>query len=202
MKLILATHNADKVKELTNRLKKLGVHPVLLSSFPDIGDIPETGKTLTENALIKARTVYRITGLPSLADDTGLEVDALNGAPGVYSARWAGEDCSYRDNVNKMIDEIRSVPEKDRKATFRTIMALVDNERELIAEGVIEGKILSKAKGEGGFGYDPVFYVEKKQKTFAEMTLEEKGQLSHRGRALEKMINLIEHNYFKQSLSG
>lgn len=196
MKLILATHNADKVKEITGKLKGKGIDLLSLNDYPEIGEIPETGDTLEYNALIKARTVYQLTGISSLADDTGLEVDALNGEPGVYSARWAGERCSYSDNVEKMIREIQPIPEGNRQAKFRTVMALADNERELMAEGVIEGKILSQPRGKYGFGYDPIFYIEEKQKTFAEMTIHEKGQISHRGRALEKMIGIIEYNYF------
>lgn len=198
MKLILATHNKDKVKELTSKLDGLGIIPISLSDFPQIGDIPETGKTLEENALIKAREVNRLTGIISLADDTGLEVEALDGEPGVYSARWAGEGCSYSDNVNKMVLEIESVPEKNRNAKFRTVMALVDNDRELLAEGIIEGNILSKPVGDSGFGYDPIFYIKEVQKTFAEMTIEEKGKISHRGRALDKMIEIIEQIYLNK----
>jgi len=198
MKLILATHNADKVKELTGNLTGLEITLLSLRDYPEIGEIPETGETLEDNALIKARTVYRLTGIPSLADDTGLEVYALDGAPGIFSARWAGEHCRYSDNVKKMIRKIQPIPEKNRQAKFRTVMALADNEGELLAEGVIEGNILSEPRGVCGFGYDPIFYIEEKQKTFAEMTIHEKGQISHRGRALEKMIGFIEQKYFKQ----
>jgi XTP/dITP diphosphohydrolase len=192
MKVVLATHNKDKRKEILPLLKPMGFEVLTLDKFPEIGDIIEDGSTLTENALIKARTVNQITGLPTIADDTGLEVDALKGRPGIYSARFAGEGCRYSDNVNKLISEMNNIPENKRTARFRTVTVFTDGKQELIAEGTVEGFITQKIKGVGGFGYDPVFYIPKSGKTFAEMTLDEKKEISHRGRAFRNMGRIIE----------
>ena len=199
--IIVATHNRDKFMEMKHKLSGLKIQVYSLKDFPEIGEIPETGQTLEENALIKARTVYDLTKIPALSDDTGLEVDALNGEPGVYSARWAGDDCTYADNVDKMINEIKVVPKNNRRAQFSTIMAFVDNNLEHIESGNIKGEILEEAKGVGGFGYDPVFYIPLEAKTFAEMSNEEKGKISHRGIALNKMI-LFLNKYFESNLSN
>ena len=184
MKIVIATHNKDKFKELYFGLKSLNIELLSLDDFPEIGEIIEDGDTLEANALIKARTVYRLTSLPTISDDTGLSVDALNGAPGVYSARYAGENCTYLDNVNKMLSEMKNIQEDKRGANFSTVMAYVDGKRELIAEGVVKGVISNKIKGIGGFGYDSIFYVHNKGKTFSEMTIEEKNSVSHRSKAI------------------
>ena len=135
LKLIIATHNKDKEKELKAILKNLPFEVVTLDQFPEIGEIEETGSTLYENAKLKADTVHRITNLPCLGDDTGLEVDALNGAPGVYSSRYAGEDVSYEDNVTKLLKEMESTPYEKRSARFRTVIFYTDGERELLQKG-------------------------------------------------------------------
>ena len=184
MKIVIATHNKDKFKELYFGLKSLNVELLSLDDFPGIGEIIEDGDTLEANALIKARTVYKLTSLPTISDDTGLSVDALNGAPGVYSARYAGENCSYLDNVNKMLSEMKNISENKRGANFSTVMAYVDGKMELIAEGIVKGVITNKIKGIGGFGYDSIFYVHNKGKTFSEMTIEEKNSVSHRSKAI------------------
>ena len=184
MKIVIATHNKDKFKELYFGLKSLNIELLSLDDFPEIGEIIEDGDTLEANALIKARTVYKLTSLPTISDDTGLSVDALNGAPGVYSARYAGENCTYLDNVNKMLSEMKNIQEDKRGANFSTVMAYVDGKRELIAEGVVKGVISNKIKGIGGFGYDSIFYVHNKGKTFSEMTIEEKNSVSHRSKAI------------------
>ena len=184
MKIVIATHNKDKFKELYFGLKSLNIELLSLDDFPEIGEIIEDGDTLEANALIKARTVYKLTSLPTISDDTGLSVDALNGAPGVYSARYAGENCTYLDNVNKMLSEMKNIPEDKRGANFSTVMAYVDGKRELIAKGVVKGVISNKIKGIGGFGYDSIFYVHNKGKTFSEMTIEEKNSVSHRSKAI------------------
>ena len=193
MKIVIATHNRDKLKELFTAfsIDSLNIKLLSLDDFPDIGDIPETGKTLEENALIKAREVNRITKLPSLSDDTGLEVDALHGAPGVFTARYAGENCSYHDNVNKLLKDLEKVPLPNRSACFRTVVAYVDNTFEITAEGVSRGIISRSAVGENGFGYDPIFYIKNENKTFAEMTMEEKENHSHRGKAIRKIIEIL-----------
>jgi len=193
MKIVLATHNKDKCKELQNSLLELNVQLLSLFDFPKIGEIIEDGITLEENALIKAREVNKITGLPSLADDTGLEVDFLGGKPGVYTARYAGENCTYMDNVNKLLHDMKE--SNNRNAEFKTVIAFVDKNVELVAFGSVKGLITKKIKGVGGFGYDPVFYIEKQGKTFAEMKIEEKNKISHRALAIEKMKNLLAKSF-------
>ena len=192
--IVIATHNSDKKKEIMIALHELGVNILFLDNFPEIGEIEETGSTLLENSLIKARTVSAITGIPAIADDTGLEVDALNGAPGIYSARYAGINVSYEDNVRKLLSEMSSTDMDSRTARFRTVVSFHSTNKELWTEGVIEGSITMGAIGTGGFGYDPVFKVEKNGKTFAEMTRREKNKISHRGVALEKMCKLLKEN--------
>ena len=192
--IVIATHNLDKKKEILIALRELGVNISFLDNFPEIGEIEETGSTLLENSLIKARTVSAITGKPAIADDTGLEVDALNGAPGIYSARYAGINVSYEDNVRKLLSEMSSTDMDSRTARFRTVVSFHSTNKELWTEGVIEGSITMGAIGTGGFGYDPVFKVEQTGKTFAEMTRREKNKISHRGVALEKMCKLLKEN--------
>lgn len=187
MKIVVATHNKDKFKELYHGLKSLKIELLSLEDFPEIGEIIENGNTLEQNALIKARTVNQLTTLPAISDDTGLFVDALNGDPGIYSARYAGENSTYLDNVNKMLHEMKNIPEGKRQAKFSTVMAYVDGKRELIAEGFVKGIISNKIKGIGGFGYDSIFYVCNKGKTFSEMSIEEKNLISHRSRAIDAL---------------
>ena len=192
--IVIATHNPDKKKEIMIALHELGVNILFLDNFPEIGEIEETGSTLLENSLIKARTVSAITGIPAIADDTGLEVDALNGAPGIYSARYAGINVSYEDNVRKLLSEMSSTDMDSRTARFRTVVSFHSTNKELWTEGIIEGSITMRAIGTGGFGYDPVFKAEQTGKTFAEMTRREKNKISHRGVALEKMCKLLKEN--------
>ena len=192
MKIVLATHNRDKCREMASILSDFPIDILTLDDFPEIGEIIEDGSSLEENALIKARTVFKETKLPSWADDTGLGVDALNGEPGIYSARYAGESCSYSDNVNKLIKNMQSIPEKQRTAQFKTAIAYVSENMELVSEGVVEGLISIIPKGVGGFGYDPVFYVPEKGKTYSEMNMKEKNQVSHRGKAINNMIILLQ----------
>jgi XTP/dITP diphosphohydrolase len=188
MKVVIATHNKDKLKELKKGFSTLTIDLVDLFSFPEVGEIIEDGKTLKENALIKAKAVYDITGLPAIADDTGLEVDALGGKPGVFTARFAGENCSYSDNVNKMLKVMKNIKKSDRGAIFKTVMAFYDGKEELFAEGFVKGIITENKKGLAGFGYDPIFYVVEEGKTFAEMTIEQKNIISHRGRAIKNLL--------------
>ena len=192
--IVLATHNPDKKKEIMIALRELEVNILSLDNFPEIGEIEETGSTLLENSLLKARTVSAVTGKPAIADDTGLEVDALNGAPGIYSARYAGINVSYEDNIRKLLSEMSSFDMGSRTARFRTVVSFHSSNEELWTEGVIEGSITMNAIGKGGFGYDPVFRVRKTGKTFAEMTKQEKNRISHRGLALEKMCQLLKEN--------
>ena len=192
MKIVLATHNKGKMEEMSAILSHLPVQILTLDSFPEIGDIPETGETLKENAFIKAETVHKLTGLAALADDTGLEVDALDGAPGVYSARYAGENATFNDNCMKMLKELDGIPMGERTARFRTIISFVKSEEKLWTEGVVEGVILDRKQGDGGFGYDPIFYYPNLKKTFAELKKGEKNNISHRGKALRKFSQILE----------
>ena len=191
MKIVLATHNHDKEIELQHSLQGLGVEICSLSEYPDIGDIEETGTTLLENSLLKAHTVHDRTGLPAIADDTGLEVDALDGAPGVYSARFSGADATYEDNVNKLLSVMEDVSDDMRSARFRTVISFVDGNQELWTEGHIDGKIIDFPRGNAGFGYDPVFYIPQLEKTFAELSTAEKNKISHRGLALQKLRKIL-----------
>ena len=191
MKLIIATHNNDKEKELKSVLDDFPVEVMSLDQFPEIGEIEETGSTLYENAKLKAVTVNKITNMPCLGDDTGLEVDVLNGAPGVYSSRYAGENVSYENNVTKLLRELRSTPYEKRTARFRTIIFYTDGDRELYTHGEIKGYITEEQRGKNGFGYDPVFYIPEVKKTMAELTSAEKNKLSHRGQAMRKFRKLL-----------
>ncbi len=183
--LVLATGNRDKVRELAHALLGLSLRVVAVGDLGTWPEVEETGATLAENAFLKVRAALARTGLPSMADDTGLEVDALGGAPGVYASRYAGEDATYADNVRKLLRAMEAVPEERRTARFRCVVALADPDgREAMVEGVCEGRIRFAPSGEGGFGYDPVFWVPEVGRTFAEMTLEQKSVYSHRGRAV------------------
>ena len=192
MQIVLATHNRGKMEEMSAILGHLPVELLALDAFPEIGDIPETGNTLKENAFIKAETVHRLTGLPALADDTGLEVDALNGAPGIYSARYAGADATFEDNYQKMLKELHGIPVEKRTARFRTVIAFVNGGEKEWVEGVAEGRIIEDKRGIGGFGYDPIFYYQPLRKTFAELDSVEKNSISHRGKALRNFCGILE----------
>ena len=191
MKIVLATHNKDKCAEMKEILGHMNLSFVTLKEFPEVGEIIEDGNTLMENALIKARIVYNITKLPSIADDTGLAVDALNGAPGIYSARFAGENCSYSDNINKLLKKMKKISINQRSARFCTSIAYIDDKLELTTEGIVKGIITNVTKGIDGFGYDPVFYIPSIKKTYAEMSMNEKNQISHRGIAIRNMQKLL-----------
>lgn len=178
---VLATANPDKVREIS---EILGDDVTLLPRPAEVAEVEETGSTLLENARLKAVALVRATGLPAIADDTGLEVDALGGAPGVFSARFAGPDAAYADNVKKLLDTLSEVP-APRRARFRTVAIIAwPNGRELVAEGVVDGIVADEARGTDGFGYDSVFIPAGYDgRTFAEMTAAEKHTISHRGRA-------------------
>ena len=191
MKIILATHNRDKEKELQISLKGMNIEVISLFDFPEIGDIEETGTTLLENSLLKSRLVFRKTGIPTIADDTGLEVDFLNGAPGVYSARYAGNNVSYKDNVNKLLIELNGIPSEKRTARFRTVITFVDENQELSTEGHIDGVISESIKGAGGFGYDPIFIPLGKTITFGQMPKLKKINMDHRYIAFKKLKRKI-----------
>jgi XTP/dITP diphosphohydrolase len=193
MRLVLATANPDKAEEIRSVLHDAGVDVELVPRPGGVPEVDETGETLEENARLKAVALCTATGLPAVADDTGLAVDALSGAPGVYSARFAGEDATYTDNVAKLLRDLHDVPARERTARFTTVaLARWPDGRELAAIGDVEGTIASEARGDGGFGYDPLFVpVEGDGRTFAEMTAAEKHALSHRGRAFRALSDLI-----------
>lgn len=184
MKIVLATQNAHKIEEMTQILGNTA-EVLSLSAFPLDHELPETGETLRENALEKARYVAQKFGVNCLADDTGLEVDALNGAPGVYSARYAGEDKNPAKNMEKLLHELQG--QSNRKARFKTVLALILDGREYLFEGAVEGVILQERQGEKGFGYDPVFLPDGFSQSFAEMDPTQKNEISHRGRALQQL---------------
>ena len=197
MKIVIATRNRHKAVELQTLLRLSGCDVVCLDEVDLHGNIPEveeTGTSFEENAFLKARTIAKITGLPSVADDTGLEVDALGGAPGIFSARYAGESCTYEDNVKKLLSELSVIATDRRTARFITVAVYVDKETELSAEGVVEGVITEKPEGFGGFGYDPVFSVLDMKKTYAELSDEEKNRVSHRGKAIRSLIKKLREN--------
>jgi XTP/dITP diphosphohydrolase len=185
--LVLATANRHKVAELTALLRGVELEVISASEAGFVDDIEETGTTLEANALLKARSVHAATRLPCLADDTGLEVDALGGAPGVYSARFAGEHCSFEDNKRLLLERLHDVPPSTRTARFRCVVALVGMEEEQLFEGRVDGVITTEERGTGGFGYDAIFQPMESLHTFAEMSAKEKNSISHRGRALEKV---------------
>ncbi len=188
MKLVFATNNQNKLKEV----KQLLPAAIELLSLNDIDcedDITESGKTIRENAKIKSRYIYEKFGMNCFADDTGLEVDAIGGRPGVYSARFAGPACRSEDNINKLLIELKGIG--NRKANFRTVISLIIDGKEEAFEGVVNGVITNEERGSNGFGYDSVFMPEGFDMTFAEMSAQEKNEISHRGIAVNKLITFI-----------
>jgi len=196
-KIVLATGNQDKVKEIVEILKNLDIELLTLENFPGVPEVVEDGKTLEENARKKARVISEFTKLPAVSDDTGLEVDYLNGAPGVYSSRYSGENATYADNVKKLLDDLENVPPGKRQARFRCAVVLYGENGAQIVEGVCEGEITDQLRGNGGFGYDPIFFVPEYDCTFAEMDLNLKNRISHRAKAFLKLRNLLENKEFK-----
>ncbi len=185
-KLILATNNRHKIAELMALLEGAGVTILTKADFPDFPEIEETADTLAENALEKSRAIFRKYRIPAVADDTGLEVDCLSGGPGVYSARYAGEGCTFADNNRKLLHELEGVPVERRRARFVTVIAVTYADGEICLEGDAHGYIATEPRGDSGFGYDPVFVYRPLGKTFAEMGTETKNVVSHRAVALGK----------------
>lgn len=191
-KLVLATRNPHKVREIAELLSGAGVAVLSFREFPELPEVEEDGATLEENAVKKAATVAAATGLPSLADDTGLEVDALNGAPGVLSARYAGAGATYDDNNRKLLSALEDVPPARRTASFRCVVALaVPGRPARIVEGTTRGVILEAPRGREGFGYDPIFLPDGHTRTYAEMDATEKNAVSHRGKAVRAAVELV-----------
>jgi XTP/dITP diphosphohydrolase len=188
--VVLATRNRGKIKEFTALLGRVFEKIMSLRDLDLVPNIIEDGNTFRENALKKARSISELTQKPTLADDSGLEVEALCGRPGVFSSRYAGEDAGDKENIKKLLQELNGV--SDRRARFVCILALVfPGGREIIVEGTCDGIIIDEPRGEGGFGYDPVFFVPEMKKTMAELTPEEKNLISHRARAARALIMYI-----------
>jgi XTP/dITP diphosphohydrolase len=203
MKIVLATNNRHKIEEIKNILSDLKTQnscPKLeilsLNDFENFPKIEETGKTLEDNAILKARAIYKFSKLISLADDSGLEVDALDGAPGVLSSRFAGKHCSYKDNNIKLLSLMENIPWEKRGATFVCMVAVAKDLDDIrIVRGEVRGIITAEERGKGGFGYDPLFYLPELDKTFAQLSFEEKNKRSHRAKAFRKAKELIQKDF-------
>ena len=186
-KIVFATGNPNKLKEIKSAINSFEI--IGLKDLKITEEIPETGDTLKKNALQKAKYVYDKTGLDCFSDDTGLEIEALNYRPGVYSAMYAGPDCNAENNMRKVLRELVETP--NRAAQFKTVIALILQGKEYFFEGVVKGQILKEKIGKGGFGYDPIFRPLGYKESFAEMSLEQKNEISHRGLAVKKLVNFL-----------
>lgn len=192
-KVILASRNKGKLEEIKAILQKFGMETI---SRDDAGiptfEVEETGNTFEENSLLKAQAIMDVAHVITIADDSGLEVDALSGAPGIYSARYAGENCTFEDNNRKLLQELEGVPEERRGAAFVSVITMLfPNGEKLVARGECRGKILTELRGKEGFGYDPLFMPEGENRSFAEMTSEEKNRISHRAKSLQILEDMI-----------
>lgn len=193
MKVVLASSNAGKIREFSEILKPFDIE-IIPQSELGVKDAEETGLSFVENALLKARHASQITGLPALADDSGLAVDALSGAPGIYSARYAGEKAKDKDNIDKLLKAMQDVPEQNRSASYHCLLVLMTHELDptpIICDGKWSGKILREPRGTSGFGYDPIFFDVAENKTAAELTSEIKNKISHRGKALKYLLKSL-----------
>ncbi len=195
--VIIASGNQGKLKEFQTLMSGLNVEVKSLKDYPHIGDIEENGQSFAENAYIKAKAVSEVTGCLCIADDSGLEVDALGGAPGIYSARYAGEQKDDAANNQKLLEALKDVPDEERGAQFHCAIVAIDKDgKRYDAEGIVRGRILRAARGDNGFGYDPLFYVEEFGKTTAELSMEEKNKISHRGQAVRDIVAILEKEVF------
>lgn len=195
--VIIASGNQGKLKEFQTLMSGLNVEVKSLKDYPHIGDIEENGQSFAENAYIKAKAVSEVTGCLCIADDSGLEVDALGGAPGIYSARYAGEQKDDAANNQKLLEALKDVPDEERGAQFHCAIVAIDKDgKRYDAEGIVRGRILRAARGDNGFGYDPLFYVEEFGKTTAELSMEEKNKISHRGQAVRAIVAILEKEVF------
>lgn len=193
MKIILATQNQGKIRELQELLVDEGIEVLSLLDIPDWEDVEENGKTFADNAALKARAALRRTGVIALADDSGLEVDALDGAPGVYSARYAGEPKDDERNNDKLLHLLETTSDEKRMARFRCALVMATPlGKEYLTEGAVEGQILRERRGTDGFGYDPIFFLPEYARTMAELNLTEKNKLSHRAQAFRKVIPILQ----------
>jgi len=203
MQLVLATRNRHKKQELVALLQDLNIAILSLDDFSDAPEVVEDGETCEANAMKKAVETARYTGLPAVADDTGLEVDALGGRPGAFAARYAGEHASYEDNCRKLLQELRAVPSEKRGARFVTVAAIaLPTGKTLSVKGVLEGSIAEEAVGSHGFGYDPVFLVPEYHQTLAQLPPEVKNRISHRARAFMQAKDLLRHLMAEQNSVG
>lgn len=196
--ILLATNNENKVKEISSKISKFGIKVISQKEAGFDIEVEENGKTFEENAILKAEAIFKLANKPVVADDSGLQIDALNGEPGVYSHRYAGENATDKDRCNKVLKLMEEIKDNDRAARFVTSVCYIDiNGVKHIFNGVCEGKIAMEPHGENGFGYDPVFLVG--EKTFAEMTTQEKNEISHRGKAISKLVEYLNDQYIKEN---
>ena len=192
---VLATGNQGKVKEMSELLNSFSIE-VLPQSYFNVSEVPETGTTFVENAIIKARHASKITGLPAIADDSGLEVDFLLGKPGIYSARFAGENATDQQNLNLLLTELKDVEKTKRTARFQCVLVYMRHHLDptpIICQGTWEGEIIEQPLGENGFGYDPIFWVESDQCSSAQLSKQRKSELSHRGKALSQLVKQLQN---------
>ncbi len=190
--IIISSSNKHKISEIITTIQPFFDKIYSLSDFPDIEDIKEDGTSIVENSFIKSRVAFNHTKIPSMADDTILEVDHLMGDPGIYTARYAGENATYEDNMNKLIKNMEGVPFEERTARFKTVVTYVDGINDFFVEGCLEGRILEEKQGDLGFGYDPIFYASEQNISLGNMSLEEKNKISHRAIAIQKFAQKIE----------
>ena len=191
-KIVIASSNKHKISEISIKIQPFFNEILSLTDFPEIGEIIEDGNTIEENSFIKSRTAFEYTKIASIADDTILEVDALNGDPGLFTARYAGENATYEENMTKLLERMDGIEDSYRTARFRTIISYVDGKDDFHVEGSIEGKILNTRVGNNGFGYDPIFYSTELNLSLAEMDSDQKNKISHRGLAIKKFVSKIQ----------
>ena len=191
-KIVIASSNKHKISEISIKIQPFFNEILSLTDFPEIGEIIEDGNTIEENSFIKSRTAFEYTKIASIADDTILEVDALNGDPGLFTARYAGENATYEENMTKLLERLDGIEDSYRTARFRTIISYVDGKDDFHVEGSIEGKILNTRVGNNGFGYDPIFYSTELNLSLAEMDSDQKNKISHRGLAIKKFASKIQ----------
>ena len=191
-KIVIASSNKHKIPEISIKIQPFFNEILSLTDFPEIGEIIEDGNTIEENSFIKSRTAFEHTKIASIADDTILEVDALNGDPGLFTARYAGENATYEENMTKLLERLDGIEDSYRTARFRTIISYVDGKDDFHVEGSIEGKILNTRVGNNGFGYDPIFYSTELNLSLAEMDSDQKNKISHRGLAIKKFVSKIQ----------
>tara|TARA_B100000927_G_C16306112_1_gene405482 strand:- start:150 stop:743 length:594 start_codon:yes stop_codon:yes gene_type:complete len=190
-KIVIASANNHKVSEISIKIQPFFDQILSLADFPEIGEIIEDGNTIEENSFIKSKAAFEYTKIASVADDTILEVDALNGDPGLFTARYAGENATYEENMTKLLEKLDGIEDSARTARFRTIISYVNGVDDFHVEGIIEGKILNNRVGNNGFGYDPIFYSTEFNLSLAEMDSDLKNRISHRGLAIEKFVSKI-----------